>query len=115
MWKSKGALGTVLNLDMLTMLQKRWFLRPSPIQKTYINLQDLRLSKNSILWRFMSNEKGFTAVNLSRNSFPNNISESERQSEKLRASIACPTSGVAQRPRREAAPHARGVSKARQL
>jgi hypothetical protein len=29
--------------------------------------------------------------------------------------IGCPTSGVAQRAMREAAPHARGVSKARQL
>jgi hypothetical protein len=31
------------------------------------------------------------------------------------ADIGCPTSGVAQRAMREAAPHARGVSKARQL
>jgi hypothetical protein len=30
-------------------------------------------------------------------------------------SIGCPTSDVAQRAMREAAPHARGVSKARQL
>jgi hypothetical protein len=30
-------------------------------------------------------------------------------------SIECPTSGVAQRTMREAAPHARGVTKARQL
>jgi hypothetical protein len=29
--------------------------------------------------------------------------------------IGCPTSGVAQRAMREAAPHARGVSKAREL
>jgi hypothetical protein len=37
------------------------------------------------------------------------------ETEPLALSIGYPTSGVAQRAMREAAPHARGVSKARQL
>jgi hypothetical protein len=68
-------------------------------------------------------ENTFDLIRVSSEFISNETDKSDLQNEKhheprirtCRGIRGCPTSGVAQRAVREAAPHARGVSKARQL